>query len=256
LAVTTGRPFPDGTAPGELVVFDVPAFTTTFTAKTNLGNGFKDIAWAADSKALCVIDDLSLFKQRTGGPNRRQPSAAGLFRPSPSGRRSPLRRYIITRPLPYRPMAGLWLWPTLPARFAWSGYSTLPPARRSPRRPGTRHASGSFWTETRSENQPCTSWTRWPLCRLGFTPDSKAVGIFDAGKLSWWDASNGHLVNLASARFAVQPAGLNNAHNAISTDGRWRAEGYEERRGLGDLGWDGREGEFGAFVRHSTGPAK
>jgi hypothetical protein len=246
LAVTTGRPFPDGAAPGELVVFDVPAFTTKFTAKTNLGDGFKDIAWAADSKALCVIDDLSLFKQRTGA----QPHAAVRRWTVPAFTERP----TITAPQVYHyeaiavsPDGRTLAVADIASEVRLVRLFDLATGAEKPAPPGNPPRLG-FIPDRNAVGEP-TLHLMDPLCRLGFTPDSKAVGIFDAGKLSWWDASNGHLVKPASARLAVQPAGLNNAHNAISTDGRWRAEGYEERRGLGDLGWDGRDDRFGAFVR-------
>ena len=34
----------------------------------------------------------------------------------------------------------------------------------------------------------------------------------------------------------------------MSPDGRWTAQGEERHRGLGDLGFDNREKEFGCFV--------
>src|SRR5205807_1981137 len=87
--------------------------------------------------------------------------------------------------------------------------------------------------------------------RLGFTPDSKAVGVFDTDKLSWWDVVTGRPANPDPVRFAVQPAGLSDTRNVASIDGRWRAEGYDIHRDFADIGglWDGRENEFGAFVR-------
>jgi hypothetical protein len=95
--------------------------------------------------------------------------------------------------------------------------------------------------------------------RLGFTPDSKAVGVFDTDTLSWWDVVTGGSANRDPVRFAIQPAGLSDTRNVASTDGRWWAEGYGRRRDFADIGaaWDGREHEFGAFVRVTeSAPAK
>jgi hypothetical protein len=90
----------------------------------------------------------------------------------------------------------------------------------------------------------------WPP-RLGFTADGKAVGVFDTNRLSWWDVATGHPAEPGAACFAVQPAGLSDIRSraAVSPDGSWQVQGYERHRGLGDLGWDNREKEFGGFVR-------
>ena len=54
-----------------------------------------------------------------------------------------------------------------------------------------------------------------------------------------------------AAHWAVQPAGLGypRCHESVSPDGAWVAQGYERHRGLGDLGWDNRDAEFGGFVK-------
>jgi hypothetical protein len=45
------------TVAAELVVFDFPAFIAKYTAKVrHPDNGFTELAWAADSKSLYVID--------------------------------------------------------------------------------------------------------------------------------------------------------------------------------------------------------
>jgi hypothetical protein len=87
--------------------------------------------------------------------------------------------------------------------------------------------------------------------RLGFTPDSKAVGVYDTDKPRWWDVVTGVSANRDPVRFAIQPAGLSDTHRAASIDGRSRADGYGRRRDFADIGaaWDGRGNEFGAFVR-------
>jgi hypothetical protein len=87
--------------------------------------------------------------------------------------------------------------------------------------------------------------------RLGFTADGKAVGVYDSQRLSWCDVGTGRPVEPSAAGFAVQPAGLGHirCYNSVSPDGSWQAWGYERHRGLGDLGWDFRDKEFGAFVR-------
>jgi hypothetical protein len=90
----------------------------------------------------------------------------------------------------------------------------------------------------------------WPP-RLGFTADGKAIGVFDTNRLSWWDVATDRPAEPRAARFAVQPAGLSDhrARAAVSPDGGWVAQGYDRHRGLGDLGWDNRDEEFGGFVK-------
>jgi WD40 repeat protein len=83
-----------------------------------------------------------------------------------------------------------------------------------------------------------------------FTPDGKAVGVINIGRLAWRDTVTGRPANPALARFAVPPAAMSNALRAVSTDGRWLAEGYDRHRDFGDIGGlvDGRENEFGGFI--------
>jgi hypothetical protein len=74
--------------------------------------------------------------------------------------------------------------------------------------------------------------------------------VFDARALTWWNVVTGGPANPTPARFAVQPAGLSHLRSteSISPNCDWRARGYERHRGFGDLGWDNRGMEFGAFV--------
>jgi hypothetical protein len=97
--------------------------------------------------------------------------------------------------------------------------------------------------------------------RLGFTPDGKAVGVFDGrqASLSWCDVTTGRATKPDPARFAIQPAGLSGdpSHYSVSPDGSKQARGSEKHRGFGDLGWDNRANEFGAFVDvTASAPAK
>jgi hypothetical protein len=52
------------------------------------------------------------------------------------------------------------------------------------------------------------------------------------------------------ARFGSQPAGLSyiGSWSSLSPSGGWQARGYEKHRGLGDLGWDNRDKEYGGFI--------
>jgi hypothetical protein len=99
------------------------------------------------------------------------------------------------------------------------------------------------------------TWTR-----VGFTADGRTLGVLDRYKLEWWDVTTGkqtepgwdvlkeHPEKPSVARFARQEAGLSQGYYAVSPDGGWRAHGEERHRGLGDLGFDNRQNEFGAFV--------
>ena len=70
LAVGTNRStwhpasVPPTAALPELVVFDIPALTAKFTAKSTQGNGFSDLAWAADGKTLYAIDAPEAMKEK------------------------------------------------------------------------------------------------------------------------------------------------------------------------------------------------
>ena len=43
--------------------------------------------------------------------------------------------------------------------------------------------------------------------RLGFSPDGKAIALFDQGRSSWFDTASGKPATPKPARIAVQPAG-------------------------------------------------
>ncbi len=90
--------------------------------------------------------------------------------------------------------------------------------------------------------------------------EDRAVSTNFAGEpghalsLSWWqvvtDVVAGRPAEPNPARFATQPAGLGGdpSHSSLSPDGSRLARAYERHRDFGDLGWDSREKEFGAFV--------
>jgi hypothetical protein len=109
-------------------------------------------------------------------------------------------------------------------------------------------AEGSSFTIDKSFRPP----------RLGFTADGKAVGVYDSQRLTWWDVKTGRSAQPSAARFAVQPAGLAHirCYDAVSPDGNWQAWGLERHRGFGDLGWDFRQKEFGAFVQVTQSATK
>jgi hypothetical protein len=235
LAEATRPSIPAGGAPAELVVFAVPAFTARFTAKAGRPeNGFIELAWAADSKSLHVIDG-PVDNAQGKAEVRRWDVPAFTERP-------------VVRALQVKGPAALAVSPdghTLTLSFGggvsksrWSCCSTP-----------TRGPSG-FAGPASPSGLPV-----W----LGFTADGKVVGVFDTNRLSWWDVTTGRPANPGVASFAVQPAGLSDlrSRDSVSPDGAWRARGYERHRGLGDLGWDNRGEEFGGFVEVTErAPAK
>jgi WD40 repeat protein len=227
LAVGTRPSVPAGTAPVELVVFDVPEFTARFTATADgTENGFIDLAWAPDSKALHAIEgpvdnakgkaevrrwDLPAFMEQ---PAKRAPQLdrSVALAVSPDGRTLALGEQGAATT-------------SLLIRLFDLG----------------KGAELSSFSISDSFHPP----------RLGFTADGKAVGVYDENRLSWWDVGTGRPAKPSAARFAVQPAGLSHIRSwdSVSPDGSWQARGYERHRGLGDLGGDFREKEFGAFVK-------
>ena len=218
---------PPGTAHAELVVFDVPAFTARFTAKAGSPNsGFIDLAWAADSKSLYAIDGPADFAP--GKPEVRRWAV-----PAFSEHEHPIRA---TQTTAYTALA------VSPDGRTLAVVERIEVIKRMIRLvdfgDGTERLS--FQAGDNIEG-----------VRLGFTPDGKAVGAFDTNGLSWWDAATGRPAKPGAARFAAQPAGLSylGSRAAVSPDSRWQAHGYERHRGLGDLGLDFREKEFGGFVR-------
>jgi DNA-binding beta-propeller fold protein YncE len=230
LTVATRPSDPAAEGPSELVVFDVPAFTAKFTLKPSLGLGFSDLAWAADSKTLYAIEDPEPRPKAQKAAVRRW--AVPAFAEQPA----------ITAPQVYR----------YEAIAVSPDGGTLAVADVGQGIDGMTRLVRLFDLATGAEraSSRATPAGNWPP-RLGFTPDGKAVGVFDTDKLSWWDDVTGRPANPGPVRFAVQPAGLSDTRNVASTDGRRWAEGYERRRDFADIGaaWDGRENEFGAFVR-------
>jgi WD40 repeat protein len=225
LAIADRPSIPDGAAPAELVVFDVPAFTTRFTAKADSHeNGFIDLAWAADSKSLHAIEgpvdnaqgnaevrrwDVPAFSEPTAIPVP-QTARYNALAASPDGHTLAVADATATN--------------ARMIRLFDLGEGTV----RSSFKVGDDNGAA----------------------RLGFTPDDQALGVFDRRGLSWWDVGTGRPANPDPARFTTQPAGLCyfRSNDAMSPDGRTKAHGYERHRGFGDLGWDNRANEFGAFV--------
>jgi WD40 repeat protein len=223
--LAVGATVPAGTAPVELVVFDVPAFIARFTAKAGgTETGFIDLAWALDSKALHAIEgpvnapgkaevrrwDVPAFTEQPAirAPQLDRPVALAV---SPDGR-------------------------TLALGEQQGAGNTALLIRLFD--PGKGAEQSSFRID-KSFHPP----------RLGFSADGKAVGVFDRLRLSWWDVTTGRPAEPGAARFAVQPAGLSHirSRDSVSPDGAWVAHGYE-RHGLKNLVWDNGE-EYGAFVK-------
>ncbi len=228
LAVATRPSSPAGAAPAELVVFDVPAFTARFTAKAGQAeNGFIDLAWAADSKSLSVID----------GPVDNAQGESDLRRwDVPAFTEQP-----VIHALQLKGDAALAVSPdgrTLALAQATASNKTL---------------LRLFDLDNKGAEKPFLVNDNFLPPRLGFTADGKALGVFDTHGLSWWDVGTGRPAQPAVARFAAQPAGLTRCSEAVSLDGNWQARGYERHRGLGDLGWDNREKEFGTFIKVTRG---
>jgi WD40 repeat protein len=228
LAVATRQSNPAGAAPAELVVFDVPAFTAKFTARAGgPENGFIDLAWTADGKALHATDgplDYAQGKAEVRGwdvPAFTERPAIGLpqavryraLAVSPDGRTLAVAEQTTQT--------------TTNARTI----RLFDPGK------GTEQSSFKTGDDTGSP-------------RLGFTADGKALGVYDGQSLSWWDPATGRPAKPDPARFATQLAGLSDERSryALSPDGSWQARGYEHHRDFGDLGWDNRGNEFGAFV--------
>jgi WD40 repeat protein len=227
LAVGTRPSIPAGTAPVELVVFDVPAFTAKFAAKAaRAERGFIDLAWAPDSKALLALE----------GP---VDNAAG---------KAQVRHWDMPA-FTEQPASGA---PQLdgPVALAVSADGrTLALGEQGAEKTSLLIRLFDLGKGDEQSSFAIDNSFRPP--RLGFTADGKAVGVYDSQRLSWWDVRTGRPAKPGAARFAVQPAGLSHirCYDSVSPDGIWQARGDERHRGLGDLGWDFRENEFGAFVK-------
>jgi Tol biopolymer transport system component len=216
---------PDRAGHAELTVFAVPEFTAKSTTKARApGAGFVDLAWSADSRSLYAIDGPMDYARGSAQVRR---WAAPAFTEDDQPATPP------TQGTAYRALA-----------VSPDG-RTLAVAERVGSDRVFRLLNLSDGTERSSFKARDNS----EGIRLGFTPDGGAVGVLDRDQLTWWDATTGSSVKPGVARFASQPAGIYNmAPDAISPDGSWRAHGEERHRGLGDLGFDNREKEFGSFV--------
>ena len=223
----------------DLTVFAVPKFIAVNTFKGRVpGYGFVDLAWSADGRSLYAIDGP--LNHVEGSPQVRRWAAPAFTEDAePAIRAKQSTSYDALAVSP--------------------DGRTLAVAERVEL--GSKRlirlfdpGDGAERLSFRTVDEDIT-WTR-----LGFTPDGRAVGVLDRYKLEWWDVTTGRPTEPGwdvlkerpakpgVARFARQPAGLSGGYYAVSPDGGWRAQGYERHRGLGDLGFDNREREFGAFV--------
>lgn len=223
----------------DLTVFAVPKFTAVNTFKGRVpGYGFLDLAWSADGRSLYAIDG-PLYHGEGSPQVRRWAAPAFTEDAQPAIRAKQKSAYDALAVSP--------------------DGRTLAVAERIEL--GSKRVvrlfdlgDGAERLSFKTVDEDITG------TRLGFTPDGRAVGVLDRYKLEWWDVTTGKLAEPgwdvltgrpakpSVARFARQPAGLSQAFDAVSPDGGWRARGEERHRGLGDLGFDDREQEFGAFV--------
>ena len=226
LAVAARPSIPASGTPAELVVYDVPAFTARFTAQAGSPEtGFLDLAWAADGTSLHALD---------GPVDHAQGKAMVRRWDVPAFAEQPAVRAV-----QLQGPAALAVSPdghTLALSFGGGETNAL---------------MVRLFDLGRGAERSFRAGNRYQPPRLGFTADGKAVGVFDTERPSWWDAATGRPAEPGVARFAVQPAGLSDFRSraAVSPNGSWQAHGYERHRGLGDLGWDNREREYGGFVR-------
>lgn len=226
LAMAARPSIPAGAAPAELIVFDVPAFIAKFTTRASRAeNGFIDLAWAPDSKALHAIEGPVDNAQGKVEIRRWDVPA---FSELPANRAPQLDRSVALAASPDGRTLAL----------GEQGAAT------------TSLLIRLFDLGKGAEQSSFTIANSFRPPRLGFTSDGMTIGVYDTERLSWWDVATGRPVEPGAARFAVQPAGLSHIRSwdAVSLDGTWQARGYERHRGLGDFGWDFREKEFGAFV--------
>jgi WD40 repeat protein len=217
---------PDRAEPAQLTVFAIPEFTSKFTSKAReLGHAFVDLAWSSDSRSLYAIDGPTNAAE--GKPQVRRWATPAFTEDERTAARA-------TQTSAYTALA------VSPDGRTLAVAETV----RSKRQvrlfdlgDGAERLSFKAGDEI--------LWTR-----LGFTPDGRAVGVLGRNELAWCDVKTGHPAKPGEARFARQPAGLSHfpAYDAMSLDGGWRARGEERHRGLGDLGFDNREKEFGSFV--------
>jgi WD40 repeat protein len=224
LAVGTSPSLKADAAAANLIVYDVPAFTAKLTVKASKPkDGFLELAWAADGKALCAID----------GPAR-----------SPSAKK--VRRWEV---------------PAFTEKSAIStpqtGHYTalaVSPDNRTLAVGDEPSAATQRWVrlfDMTSGAEKSSFKADKPLDRLGFTPDGKALGINSSTFLSWWDVTTGQPTKPNPARFAIQPAGLHDEpyNNSISPDGSKHAHGTAEYPKFIGQGIGEPKNKYGAFVR-------
>jgi WD40 repeat protein len=236
LTVVTTESTPVTEPTAELVVLDVPAFTTRFTAKAGgLQGGFLDLAWAADSKTLYAIDSRVVSVDRATKTEEATVCrwAVPTFTEQSAIRGVKSRRYKALALSPDgRTLAIL-------ADIATSSVQQV--VRLFDMGSGTERSSFTG------------NWNYTPTVRLGFTPDSKAVGVLDEFKVSWWDVDKGQPAKPDPSRLAIPPAALGHApHLALSVDGSRQAKGSEvhptDGMGLPDILFAPKN-KFGTFVR-------
>ncbi len=223
LAVANGRFKDAGAAPPELILYDVPAFAEKFRAKTNLGNGFIDIAWAADSKSLCAIDDPE----------------------GPRNQKAVVRRWVLPafteQPAIRAPQVG-----------NYKSLAMSPDGRTLAvgDEPGQVAPRWVRLFDLTSGAERSSFQANTPLDRLGFTANGSAVGVFDTQHLSWWDAATGKPADPGPVRVANQPAGVSGerAHHPVSPDGSTSAVGTAEYPKFIGQGLGEPKNKYGAFV--------
>jgi WD40 repeat protein len=231
LAVAATESLSGGAAPAELVVFDVPAFTAKFKAKAGgPKNGFIDLAWAADSKALYATDDP--------GDSESKPSVRRWTLPA-FAEQSAIRA---------------------PQTGQYGALAVSPDGRTLAvgDEPGTAAPLVIRLFDLGNGAQRSSFQVDLPVDRLGFTPDGKAVGII-ATQLSWWDVTTGRPAKPEPARFKVPPASLYRAPHhgdnlpAVSPDASMQALGYETHSRLIGETLVEPANKYGAFVRVTKG---
>jgi WD40 repeat protein len=241
LAVVTTRTNPVTDPPAteataELVVLDVPSFTTRFTARAGgPRSSFLDLAWASDGKTLYAIDSREVRVDRT--TNSEEATVRRWAMPTFT-EQSAIRGMKARR---YKALA------VSPDGRALAILADVAPST-------TDQVVRLLDMDSGTERSSFTSkWSYEPAIRLGFTPDSKAVGVVDEFKVSWWDVERGQPSKPDLSRFAVPPAALSQGpHLALSPDGRRQAKGAEVHptvpMGLNDILLAPRN-KFGTFVR-------
>jgi WD40 repeat protein len=210
--------------PGELAIFDVPAFTRKFTAKPSGAKvGFNDITWSADGKALYVVEGSASYgRDEEKSQVRRWAMPAfteqPVIRAPESGRYSALAVSADGETLAVVENRGLLRLFDLP--------------------------KGTERTFFPSGKSGALGW------RLVFAADGKAIALFEEGRPYWFDTATGKPAEPKAARVAIQPAGLSDqwcSKFAISPDFSRQIWGDEHHPGLG-IGIGGSSIHDGAFI--------